>query len=48
MKSESSFDPKYALLGVVTILVAILLLVVLPDLVKKKLAAIGSAGEANA
>lgn len=41
MNSERPFDPKYAAIGVGAILLSILVLVILPNILKKQLAKIG-------
>lgn len=41
MNNKSTFDPKYAALGVVAILLSITVLVILPKALKKQLAKIG-------
>jgi competence protein ComGC len=41
MNHQNTFDPKYAALGVVVILLSITVLVILPNLLKKQLAKLG-------
>lgn len=41
MNNQRTFDPKYAALGVVAILLSITVLVILPNLLKKRLAQLG-------